>query len=202
MTTTHATTAVTDYAGSAAAEDHVARFPAMTYREVTGVRVLASAHQAGDYLVVVEYDVAAGAATWERAYTGRALLSSFDPASYTRGSYVGQGKQLAAKLAKTLHDALVDANALHVLKQLAEGRLNAEGLTLVNCAEVKVGDVAYVSAQGRLRRGLVTRTTATKIEVLYTTASGRGRTFRALRAEAYVAATGPRDSRPDALRLP
>lgn len=71
-----------------------------------------------------------------------------------------------------------DKEVLPKLLPLVDARMSVEGLPgWDNGATPKIGDVAYVYAMGRFRRGLVTKVAKTRTTVSYTTASSQGRVF-------------------------
>lgn len=71
-----------------------------------------------------------------------------------------------------------DAEMLPKLVALVDALQSVKGLPgWDNGAAPKVGDVAYVYAQGRYRRGLVTKVAKTRATVSYTTASSQGRVY-------------------------
>ncbi|MEE1838180.1 hypothetical protein [Streptomyces sp. SP17KL33] len=72
--------------------------------------------------------------------------------------------------------AVLDREMLPKLVTLIDARQNCEGLAGFDGAP-KVGDVAYVYAMSRYRRGLVSKVTKTRATVSYTTASSNGRIF-------------------------
>jgi hypothetical protein len=90
----------------------------------------------------------------------------------------GDVKAIVKKVHGWIDTRHSDAELLPQLVALVDARQSAEGMPgWDDGATPKVGDTAYVYAQGRYRRGLVTKVARARATVSYTTASSQGRIY-------------------------
>jgi hypothetical protein len=91
---------------------------------------------------------------------------------------VGDVKTIAKKVRGWIDTEHADKTLLPTLLGLVDARQSVEGMPgWDDGATPKVGDTAYVYAQGRYRRGLVTKVARARATVSYTTASSQGRIY-------------------------
>jgi hypothetical protein len=96
----------------------------------------------------------------------------------------GTDEQAVSKLRKVIDTQAADAELLSALVGLIlVGGHRDKGVTAP-----AVGDIAGTYAMGRVRRGVITKVSRTRVEIAYTTASSNGRVFRKMTAfdEAYI----------------
>lgn len=144
----------------------------------------------------------------QETYRGTEIVITRHPASLTeygtlrlsRHSLTLGGKAVTAPtgdletVVKKMHQRIdldaADREILPRLTTLVDARQSVEGFPGWDDGAVPAeGDVAYVYAMGRYRRGLVTKVTRTRATVSYTTASSQGRVFHKADKHAELAAS-------------
>jgi hypothetical protein len=160
------------------AEALAAAYAAKRADRVRDVRVFAEAELGGTLLVVATYALVGS------DHEGRVLLYGTPDKLGTATAYTGDAQAVTRKLAADLATAAEDVRLLPQLVPLVRnGHLLDDQLVAVEGTPT-VGQVAYVYAMGRYRRGLVVKVARTRSTVAYTTASSGGRIFRKADAHA------------------
>jgi hypothetical protein len=140
--------------------------------EIT-TRTIATDTYHGRELAIVETDYPAS--QYSPAWTRRS--AGIDGRTFRCPT--GTPEQVFTKLRKSIDTDEADAAILPRLVELVRALPSKQAPPAWSATVAPaVGDVVYVRAMGKYRRGLVTKLGRTRVEVAYTTASSGGRVYR------------------------